>query len=66
MLVLMFTGDLSSFTDSSDVRINDIGKTLVSESSTFPRKHTFGDSFTVTRITCNLSPHTCYCDLMRM
>lgn len=44
MLVLMFMGDLSSFTDGSDVRINDLGKPLVSESSAVLRKHTFGDS----------------------
>lgn len=65
MLVLMFLGDFSSFTDGSDVRINDFGKTLASESTTFPRKHTFGNGFTVTGITCNVSPHTCYLDVMR-
>lgn len=66
MLALLFMGDLSSFSDGSDVRINDLGKTLASESLTFPRKHTFGNGFIDTRIMCNVSPHTCYFDLMRM
>lgn len=45
MLALLFMGDLSSFSDGSDVRINDLGKTLASESLTFPRKHTFRNGF---------------------
>lgn len=59
----MFTGDLSSFTD---IWIKDLRKTLASENPTFPRKHTFGNGFTVTRIMCNVSPHTFYFDLTRM
>lgn len=33
----MFRGDLSSFTDGSNVRINDLGRTSVSENLTIPR-----------------------------
>lgn len=35
--IIMFRGDLSSFTDGSNVGIKDLGRTSVSENSTIPR-----------------------------
>lgn len=37
IVLIMFRGDLSSFTEGSNVRINDLGRTSVSEDSTTPR-----------------------------
>lgn len=44
-----FMGDLSSFTDGSAVRINDLGNTSAPESSTVPRRHTFGNDIIESR-----------------
>lgn len=55
--MIVFRDDLSSFTDGSSVRINDLGRASVSENSTILR-NMFGNGFIVNGTTCSGSSHT--------